>query len=77
MSVVPHTFENKSMTWFYSLEEASITSWRIFETIFLKKSGEDKMLATLVLNLSRIKMDTNERVKYFNECFLSFLKQIP
>jgi hypothetical protein len=37
-----HTFENKATTWFFSLDEASITSWRIFETIFLKKFGEDK-----------------------------------
>jgi hypothetical protein len=25
-----------------SLEEASITSWRTFETIFIKKFGEEK-----------------------------------
>jgi hypothetical protein len=59
------------------LEEASITSWRIFETIFLKKFGEEKTPTTLVLDISRIKMDTNEKVKYFNQCFLSLLKQIP
>jgi hypothetical protein len=72
--IFPHTFENKSTTWFYSLDEASITSWRIFETIFLNKFGEDKMSTTLVLDLSRIKMDTHKRVKYFNQRFLSLLK---
>jgi hypothetical protein len=58
------------------LDETSITSWRIFETIFLKKFGEDKKPSTLVLDISRIKMDTNEKVKDFNQCFLSLLKLI-
>jgi hypothetical protein len=34
-------------------------------------------LATLVLYISRIKMDTNEKVKYFNQHLFSLLKQIP
>jgi hypothetical protein len=71
----PHTFENKSTTWLYSMDESSITSWRIFVTIFLKKFREDKTSATSVLDISRIKMDTNEKVKYFNQCFLYLLKQ--
>jgi hypothetical protein len=32
---------------------------------------------TLVLDLSRIKMDTNENVKYFNQRFICLIKRIP
>jgi hypothetical protein len=70
----PLTFENKYSTWFFSLEEASITSWRTFETIFLRKFGENKMPTTLVLELSRIKMDSKELVNDYNQCFLTLLK---
>jgi hypothetical protein len=68
------TFENKYSTWFFSLEESSVTSWRTFETIFLRKFGENKMLATLVLELSRIKMDSKELVNDYNQHFLTILK---
>jgi hypothetical protein len=63
----PLTFENISSTWFFSLEEASITIWRMFETILLRKFGENKTLATLVLELSRVKMDSKELVKDYNQ----------
>jgi len=44
----------------FSLEEASITSWRNLETIFLEKFREQKIPKTLVLDLSRIKMESKE-----------------
>jgi hypothetical protein len=53
----PLTFENRASTWFFSLEEASITNWRTFEKFFLRNFGENKTPTTLVLELSRIKMD--------------------
>jgi hypothetical protein len=31
----PLTFENRASTWFFSLEEASITDWRILKLSFL------------------------------------------
>jgi hypothetical protein len=77
LRLFPRTFKNKDTTWFYSLDEAFIISWRIFETIFVNKFGEDKIPSSLVLYLSRMKMDTNENVKDFNQCFLSLLKKIP
>jgi hypothetical protein len=73
----PYTFENKASTWFFSLEEASITSWRIFETTFIEKFREEKMPMTLVLDLSRIKMEPKEKIKYFNQRFLTLMKRIP
>jgi hypothetical protein len=73
----PLTFENRASTWFFSLDEASITKWRMFETIFLRKFGEKKTPTTLVLELSRVKMDSKEHVNYYNQHFLTLLKQIP
>jgi hypothetical protein len=73
----PYTFENRASTWFFSLAHASITSWRIFETIFIEKFGEHKTLTTtLILDLSRIKMDIKEKVKDFNKT-LHFYEQNP
>jgi hypothetical protein len=38
----PYTFENKTSTWLFSLEESSITSWREFETAFIENFGKTK-----------------------------------
>jgi hypothetical protein len=38
----PYMFENKASTWYFSLSQASITSWNAFETTFIEKFGEDK-----------------------------------
>jgi hypothetical protein len=70
----PITFENKYLTWFFSLEESSITNWRTFETIFFRKFGENKTPTTLFLELSRVKMDSKELVNDYNQCFVSLLK---
>jgi hypothetical protein len=52
-----YNFVNKASTWLFSPEEASITSWREFETTFIETFGEDKTPTTLVLDFSRIKME--------------------
>jgi hypothetical protein len=33
----PYTFENRASTWFFSLSQASITSWNAFENDFMEK----------------------------------------
>jgi hypothetical protein len=73
----PYTLENEASTWFFSLEEASMFSWKIFETIFLEKFREYKTPTTPILYLSRIKMDPKEKIKYFNQRFLNLMKKIP
>jgi hypothetical protein len=73
----PYTFENKALTWFFSLEEDSITSWREFETAFIENSREYKTPTTLVPDLLRIKMEAKEKIKYFNQRFLTLMKIIP
>lgn len=74
--IFPFTFEGKATTWYFSLNHGSIHNWTFFEVAFLGKFGVDKTLAKLVLELSRIKMDSNKKVKDFNQCFLSFRNRI-
>ena len=43
----------------------------------MTKFVEEKYPTTLVLEISNIKMDLKEKVKYFNQRFLKLLKKIP
>jgi hypothetical protein len=67
--IFPCIFEGKASTWYFPLAQGSITRWNTFETTFTEKFGEDKSPTTLVLELSRIKMDSKEKVKDFNQRF--------
>ena len=62
----PLTFEGRASTWYFSLVQGSITNWGEFNKVFLDKFGEDKTPTLLALELSRIKMESKERIKYFN-----------
>jgi hypothetical protein len=73
----PYIFEGKASTWYFSLLEGSITNWNEFQTTFFEKFGEDKTLAILVLELSHIRMDGKEKIKDFNQHFLSLRNKIP
>jgi len=42
----------------------------------MKKFGEEKILAILVLELSRIKMAPKEKIKDFNQRFLTLMNKI-
>jgi hypothetical protein len=72
----PYTFEGKASTWYFYLRQGSITIWNAFETSFIEKFGDDKTPLVLVLELSRIKMDSKEKVKDFNQIFLSLINKI-
>ena len=76
-SIFPYTFEGKASTWYLSLPESLITSWNQFQTSFFDKFGGDKTPTILVLELSHIRMDDKEKVKDFNQCFLSLRNKIP
>ena len=54
-----------------------MTSWSDFSQAFLNKFGEDKTPAMLALELDRIKMESKERIKDFNQHFLTLLNKIP
>ena len=73
----PLAFKGKATVWYFSLTQGSITSWSDFSQAFLNKFGEDKTPTVLALELARIKMESKERIKYFNQSFLTFLNKIP
>jgi len=73
----PYTFTSKASAWYFTLPQGSITSWNMFEEIFLKKYGDDKTPADLVMELSRMKIEPKERVKDFNQRFLTLRDKIP
>ena len=76
-SIFLYTFKGKALTWYFSLPESSITSWNQFQTTFLDKFGEEKTPTVLVLELSLIRINGKEKVKDFNQHFLSLINKIP
>ena len=75
--LLPLNFEGKDAVWYFSLTQGSITSWSDFSQEFLNKFGEDKIPTVLALELARIKMESKERIKDFNQHFLTLLNKIP
>lgn len=73
----PITFLGEAAMWYFSLDQGSITSWVDFETLFLAKFGEDKTPAALVRDLSRIRAESNEPIKKFNQRFLNLRNKFP
>ena len=69
----PYTLVGKASMWFFSLATRSITSWKQFETTFMTQFGDDKTSRILFLDLSRIKINKNEKIKYFNQRFITLL----
>jgi len=43
----------------------------------MKKIGDDKTHATLVLDLARLRMNPEEKIKDFNQIFMTLLNRIP
>jgi hypothetical protein len=52
-------------------------SWEKFESFFLEKFGDGKPPEVLVMDLSSLKINPKEKVKDFNQRFLTLKKQIP
>ena len=73
----PYTFVGQASTWFFSLATGPIASWEQFETAFLSQFGDDRTSRVLVLELSRIRFDKKDKVKYFNQIFINLLNRIP
>ena len=71
-----YTLIGKASTWFFSLSQRSITSWQQFETAFITQFGDDKTSRVLFLELSRIKINKMEKIKDFNERFITLLNRI-
>jgi hypothetical protein len=77
MQKLPYTFEGNASTWYFSQQLQTIVSWDKFETCFLEKFGDDKSLEVLVIELSSLKMNPKEKLKYFNQIFLTLKNNIP
>jgi hypothetical protein len=75
--IFPYTFEGNASTWYFTQQPQTIVSWDRFETIFLEKFGDDKSPEVLVMELSSMKMNQKEKVKDFNQRFLTLKNKIP
>jgi hypothetical protein len=73
----PYTFEGNASTWYFSQQPRTIASWEKFESIFLEKFGDGKPPEVLVMDLSNLKMNAKEKVKDFNQRFLTLKNRIP
>jgi hypothetical protein len=73
----PYTFEGNASTWYFSQQPHTIASWEKFESIFLEKFGDGKPPEVLVMELSNLKMNAKEKVKAFNQRFLTLKNRIP
>ena len=69
--IFPYTFEGNASRWYFSQQPHTIVSWDRFETCFLEKFGDNKSHEVLVMELSILKMNPKEKVKYFNQRFLT------
>ena len=73
----PYTFVGQVATWFFSFAPGSIASWQQFEMAFISQFGDDKTSRMMVLELSRMRCDKKDRIKYFNQRFINHLNRIP
>jgi ribonuclease HI len=73
----PYTFEGNASTWYFAQQPHTITSLEKFESIFLEKFGDGKPPEVLVMDLSNLRMNAKEKVKHFNQRFLTLKNRIP
>jgi hypothetical protein len=73
----PYTFKGNASTWYFSQQPHTIVSWDKFESCFLEKFGDDKILEVLVMELSSLKMNPKEKIKDINQSFLTLNNRIP
>jgi hypothetical protein len=73
--IFPHTFENSASTWYFNLPVGSITSWTKFQKDFLDKFVDETTMGDLMAKLFTATMIPKERVKYFNQRFMTILNK--
>lgn len=54
----PYTLQGVDGSRYFSLPSGSITSWNIFQEQFLTKFGDDRFIATLINDLSNLKIES-------------------
>jgi hypothetical protein len=72
----PYTFEGNASSWYFAQQPQTIVSWDKFETCFLEKFGDDKFLEVLEMEISSLKMNPKEKIKDFNQRFLTLKNKI-
>lgn len=73
----PYTLQGLAGSWYFSLPSGSITSWATCQEQFLTKYGDDRSLATLINDLSNLRIEHREPIKEFNARFNKLLNKIP
>jgi hypothetical protein len=73
----PYTFEGNASTWYFAQQPHTIMSWDKFESCFLEKFGDEKSPEVLVMELSSLIMNPKEKIKDFNQIFLTLKNRIP
>ena len=53
----PHTLKAKAASWYFSIQENSITNWNTFERLFRNKYGIQKTHAALMKGLIALKKE--------------------
>ena len=52
-------------------------NWKQFKTAFMTNFEEDETLHTLLMKISSIRLESKEKVKDFNQMFLTLLNEFP
>lgn len=73
----PYTLQGSAGSWYFSLPSGSITDWDTCQEQFLTKYGDDRSLATLINDLSNLRIEHREPIKEFNARFNKLLNKIP
>ena len=73
--IFPYTFENSTSTWYFNLLIGSITSWTKFQKYFLYNFFEETTTGALMAKLFTATMSSKERVKDFNQIFITILNE--
>lgn len=71
------TLQGKALSWFFNLPLGSITSWKQYENAFINQFGDDKTSRTLLLEFSKLNINKNDKVKEFNQIFITILNKFP
>ena len=72
----PYTLQGAAESWYFLLPLGSINSWDAFQEKFLIKFGDDRSTAILINDLSNLKVEPKEPIKYFNSHFNKSLNKI-
>jgi hypothetical protein len=71
----PYTFENSPSMWYFNLPIGSIMNSKKFQKYFLDKFAKETTTRALMAELFVVAMSSKERVKDFNQRFMTILNK--